>query len=60
MFIELTSYENAIKILEGLLEEMDEEVEIWYLLGLSHFFLNQTLDANDCLTKAIEVLFSFL
>jgi hypothetical protein len=55
LFIELASYENSVKVLEGLLDEMDEEVEIWYLLGLSHFFLKQASLAHECLGKATAV-----
>jgi len=55
-FLELESYSLAIEVLEGLLEELDTNPEVWYLLGLAHDFSNDYTNAFDCLTRALEIL----
>jgi len=55
-FIELESYSSAIEVLEVLLEELDTNPEVWYLLGLAHDFSNDYINSFDCLTRALEIL----
>uniref|UniRef100_A0A6B2LBX4 Uncharacterized protein n=1 Tax=Arcella intermedia TaxID=1963864 RepID=A0A6B2LBX4_9EUKA len=55
LFLELEQWEPAAEVLDGLLEELDSNSEIWYLAG----FANLTLDAEyskECLEKCTLLL----
>lgn len=55
--IELQDYEVASEILELLLDEDDEVVEVWYLLGWINFLLGEDFRTNSrhYLCKALEL-----
>jgi len=55
LFIELEGYQHAAEILEMLLEEFDENAEVWYLLGFVETYTDPE-SALESLTKARELL----
>jgi len=54
-FIELQQWETAGDILDSLLEEFDQNAEVWYLAGFAYSFCDAET-ALDCLTKARQLL----
>jgi len=55
LHIELEDYDSAAEILEMLLEEFDENAEVWYLLGFVETFSDPE-SALENLKKAKELL----
>jgi tetratricopeptide (TPR) repeat protein len=60
LLIELEQYVKAIPILEGIWQEEDENVEVWILLGLAHYHINNIEEARECYENAIQLLNLFL
>lgn len=55
LFIELSEFELAAEILEGLTEDDDQVSEVWYLLAFSYSHY-EILSSRDCLEKAKKLL----
>ena len=55
LFIEMNNYENAIDVLEKLIKENDEDIEVWYLFGLTYYLDEQFLFSAECLTVADQL-----
>jgi len=55
LHLELEQWEMASEILELLLDEFDENSELWYLTGFAYSFFEPE-SALECLTKAKELL----
>jgi len=55
LFIELQQMEPASEVLDLLLEEYDDNAEIWYLAGYAYSFYDPEA-ALDCLTRARKKL----
>lgn len=54
--VELKMFTEAAELLEGLLEEDDRFVEIWYLAGLSYRNLKEYSTAQEYLQRAEEMM----
>jgi len=55
--LELEQWETASDVLDLLLEEFDENAEVWYLAGFAYSFYEAEA-ALECLTKSRELLVS--
>ena len=51
ILIEVEDYDRAIAVIDGLLEENDEDINLWYLLGWTKFLNKETENAKFFLTK---------
>lgn len=60
LLIELQCERECLPILEVLIEEDDENVECWILLGLCHSNLNDFATALECWESALGVLVQFI
>eukprot|EP00347_Sterkiella_histriomuscorum_P001421 403372102 len=49
MSVELQQFKNAIRVLDTIIQEDDENPEAWYLLAFSHFSLKKYKNAKECL-----------
>nr|XP_023700315.1 probable assembly chaperone of rpl4 [Paramormyrops kingsleyae] len=47
LLVEATEYETAIEVLEGLLEEDDEVVQVWYLLGWTSYLQSEKPEETE-------------
>jgi len=56
--IDIEETRDAVSILEALVEEDDEDIRVWYLLGCAHFVASDLDAAQDALQIANEVLVS--
>jgi len=59
LLLELEDHEKAAEVLELLLNEDDEVVEVWYLLGYTYMLLKERKSAEETLLKA-QTLFTKL
>ena len=41
MLIELEEWEKSVQVLDGLIEEDDEIVDAWYLLGIYNILISR-------------------
>merc|ERR1739842_222845 len=55
VLIEVEEYDRGVEVLEGLVEEDDEVVQAWYLLGWIHYLKEDRGIARFYLKKAKEV-----
>ncbi|XP_063845134.1 uncharacterized protein LOC135091423 [Scylla paramamosain] len=57
ILIEVEDHKSAVEVLEGLTEEDDEVVDVWYLMGWSHYLQGeeQREAAQYCLHRALKV-----
>lgn len=55
LLIEVQKFEHASTVVQGLLQEDDENVELWYLLGYCYFHLKEYLDARQVLSTAHQM-----
>mmetsp|Transcript_32842 Transcript_32842/g.40352 ORF Transcript_32842/g.40352 Transcript_32842/m.40352 type:complete len:252 (+) Transcript_32842:747-1502(+) len=60
ILIELKEYTKAISLLDQLVEEDDEVVEVWILLGHCHISENDGEAAGECLSRGKEMVTEFL
>lgn len=56
MCVELQMWAEASRLLEGLLQEDDRFVEIWFLAGLSYRHIQEFDTALQCLKRAEEMM----
>eukprot|EP01135_Chromosphaera_perkinsii_P006854 Nk52_evm9s621 gene=Nk52_evmTU9s621 len=52
ILIELKEHEKAFDVLERLLQEDDEVVQVWYLMGWVYYLCEEKAAAKDCLLNA--------
>jgi predicted Zn-dependent protease len=52
LLMELMQHEMAVQVLDNLLQEDDEVVEVWYLMGVAHNLLKNTADAIEFLLES--------
>lgn len=57
LLIELEMFDEASEVLDGLIDEDDEVIEVWYLLGWLNYLRGKDYWGNACyyLKKAIKV-----
>ncbi|EDO43571.1 predicted protein [Nematostella vectensis] len=56
LLLELEDFEKAAQVLQTLLEENDEELEVWYLLGLMYHLSGQDpVNKKICLERAHKI-----
>ena len=55
LLIEAQKHEPAAQVVQQLIQEDDENVELWYLLGYCYFHLQEYFDAKEVLTTANQV-----
>lgn len=57
ILIEVEDHKSAVEVLEGLTEEDDDVVDVWYLMGWSHYLQGeeQREAAQYCLHRALQV-----
>ncbi|KAG0722799.1 putative assembly chaperone of rpl4 [Chionoecetes opilio] len=57
ILIEVEDHASALEVLEGLLEEDDEVVDLWYLMGWSNYLQGEEQHeaAQYCLHRALQV-----
>lgn len=49
MLVELLQFKPAVRILDSIIQENDENPEAWYLLAFCHFHLKKHKNAEECL-----------
>ncbi len=49
LLVELQMFKQAVKVLDSVIQENDENAEAWYLLAFSHFNLKKYKNAKECL-----------
>jgi tetratricopeptide (TPR) repeat protein len=59
LLVELAETDRAVRILEALLKEDDENIEVWILLGHCHIENDKQITA-ECWERAEEILQDFL
>ncbi|KAL9968141.1 hypothetical protein ACROYT_G026475 [Oculina patagonica] len=60
LLIELENYETAGSVLEELIEESDEDPQVWYLLGwLNHITNQDSSSIRTCLEQAQKLFTQF-
>jgi len=52
-------WEEAVAAFEALLRTEDEDVELWYMLALSHGLGGDVAAASECLQRAMAVRTEF-
>eukprot|EP00112_Aurelia_sp_Birch-Aquarium-sp1_P011768 Seg2476.1 transcript_id=Seg2476.1/GoldUCD/mRNA.D3Y31 product="putative assembly chaperone of rpl4" protein_id=Seg2476.1/GoldUCD/D3Y31 len=55
LLTEVGEYDKAEKLMNRLIEENDEDLEVWYMLGWNMFLQDQFEDSMFLLTKAKEL-----
>jgi len=55
-FIELSQYEPSLNVLDGLIQELDTDPEVWYLLAFNESCLDRPIAAQQSLQKAQKIL----
>lgn len=50
-----SEWAEAVAALELLMQEHDEDVELWYLLGLAHGLHGDRPTSSECMTHALQV-----
>ena len=55
LLIELEEFKKAVKVLDSVIQEDDENAESWYLLAFSLVKMKKFKNANECM-KNVELL----
>lgn len=56
LLLELGEFETAGEVLEGLLEEADSSLDVWYLLAISQHSLGDHEDARESVQAAAKLM----
>lgn len=56
LLVELCEFKNAVKVLDTIIQENDENPEAWYLLSFSYFNLKKYLNANECCKNVLIMI----
>lgn len=56
MLVELNQYKMAVKLLDSVIQENDENPEVWYNLAFSHYHLKKYRNAKECLKNVKTVM----
>lgn len=49
LLVELQMFKPAVRVLDSIIQENDENPEAWYLLAFNHFHLKKYKNAKECL-----------